>query len=166
MILSHRRRHFAIFSALAVVVPAGIALSILARDPSPVSASLPADLAAATVTPDEAAGLTWSRSGPLWERLGIELAPVPNPGGVPRVAFRPTRDLRSPKVLVYWAPGPGPSREVPSGAILLGALAGTSAAVFPLPGAMRDVEGRFLVYSLGHQKVLGEGPTRPSSQQD
>lgn len=166
MILAHRRRHLAIFVALAVVVPAGLIVSVTGRTPVPPAAALPTDLAPGSVPPAATADLEWVRSGPLWDELGIEIARVPNPDGIPRVAFHPTRDLRAPKVLAYWAPGPGPLRSVPAGAVLLGALVGTGTAVFPLPPSMRDVEGRFLVYSLGHQRVLGEGPTRPSARRD
>jgi len=160
VILGHRRRHLAVFVALAVLVPVGIVTSVLERAPLPVVDSLPEELvreSAATTVPDR---VTWLREGALWDDLGVEVVRVPNPDGVPLIAFRPTRDLHAPKVLVYWAPGAGPTPEVPAGAVLLGALAGTEAAVFPLPPAMRDVDGRFLVYSLGHQQVLGVLPTR------
>jgi len=166
VILPLRRRHLAVFVVLAAIVPAGLVASVAMRAPLPVQEALPEDLVRpeeATEPPDD---LSWVREGPLWEELGIETALVPSPGDNPLLAVRPTRDLRAPKVLLYWAAGAGEDEEVPSGAVLLGALVGTETSTFRLPTAMRNRDGRFLVFSLGHQQVLGVWPTRPPAREE
>jgi len=150
----------ATFAALAVLVPVGLVASVAKRAPLPTAEALPEDLVPESFTVTVPDSVKWVREGLLWEELGIEAVRVPNPGGAPLIAFHPTRDLRAPKVLVYWAPGQGPFADVPIGAELLGPLVRTETAVFPLPLRMRDLDGRFLIYSLGHQRMLGTWATR------
>ena len=70
----------------------------------------------------------------------------------------PTTDPRAPDPLVYWspeAPEPESGAGVPREAVFLGSLVGTRTRSFPLPREAATQDGSLLLYSLGHQSVLG-----------
>jgi hypothetical protein len=155
MILVQRRRHLAVFSALAVVLPTLFVSALLSRDPLPVEDAIPTALDLRE-SPPAVEGLAWTRTGALWDALGIEVAAVPGDGRVERVGLRPTRDPQLPKALVYWAPGTEPRGALPEDAVLVGSLAGGRPVLLALPGEAAAVAGRLVVYSLGHQRVMAE----------
>ena len=157
MILPLRRRHFAVFSVLAVVLPLAYVAALATRDPLPIAPAIPAELTEA-IPMDLAERLAWIRTGPLWTELGIETAVLPDAGGPVEIALRPTRDPKLPKALVYWVPGVQARTALPDDAVLVGSLAGQWPVRLSAPAEARGTPGRLIVYSLGHQRVVAEGP--------
>jgi len=58
-------------------------------------------------------------------------------------------------VLAYWTPAGGSSDSLPADAWLLGAVGGLRPQAFAVPEAVQGREGQLVLYSLGHQEVLG-----------
>ena len=143
MIRPLRKRHRIMWIALAVLLPAGLAVALLERRPPAVQAELPAALVpAADEFPHELARGERSYLG-----LGLEvrlLGSEPE-GGALAVEVRPTGELQQkPDPLLYWTDG---ELAELGRAHLLGPLGGEAGRVYPLrPGTARG-QGRLFVHS-------------------
>jgi hypothetical protein len=148
-----RRRHRLWTGALALLVPAGFALAIARRPPRPELPAIPAallDAAPAGLDALFAADVSVARvrmtarvlrgQGRLWLELD------------------PDGDLRQPDVLVYWSPAAETQGRLPADSHLLGRLAGARARRLPLPAAAVPGSGQIVLYSLGHQELVGALP--------
>ncbi len=149
MIAPLRRRHRWLTGLLAVVVPVVFALALASRPAVPVSESLPEALAPAT----QASG------GVVGSDLAFEALPmtarVTRDGANFRIQVVPTEALAKPEVLAYWTPAGSALDRLPTDAWLLGAVGGLRPQAFTVPEAVQGREGQLVLYSLGHQEVLG-----------
>jgi hypothetical protein len=129
MIRSLRRRHRASAFLLALLLPAAYVAALSARtEPAPVP-------------PERAdSALDVSLGVDAFGRLVLEL----DASGAPVI----------PDAHVYWAPDASEERELPDGAVLLGALHQDASQLFSLPYAARERRGVALVFSLAwHKRV-------------
>lgn len=155
MIRRLRRRHRTIIVGLCLLVPPAYALSLATRHPEALTTRLPLALSDPAAPPWQVLAVRQVLVGKIVlstrlladsaspRHLVLELAPVTDP--------------REPDPLVYWSPDPAPSQGgLPAGAFLLGHLAGTRIRSFALPADAVGREGRVVLYSLGHQRLIGE----------
>jgi hypothetical protein len=75
-------------------------------------------------------------------------------GSNPVVAIEQRRGEPSPDVLAYWCPRAPEGRELPSEAVLLGAV-GARERRFALPPAAASAPGAIALFSLAHFETLG-----------
>ncbi len=129
MIRSLRRRHRATAFLLALLLPAAFVAALAAR-PAPEP----------QLGERVRAALGFSLGVDAFGRLVLEL----DASGAPVI----------PDALVYWAPDASGERELPPGAVLLGALPQDAARLFILPYPAREQRGVALVFSLAwHKRV-------------
>lgn len=148
MIAPLRRRHRWLTGLLAVVVPVLYALALIAR-PAAVSEGLPEALSLAVpgsgqvVVPDLA-----------FDGLPLS-ARVMKDGADWKIEIVPSEPLAKPEVLAYWTPADSSAETLSADAWLLGAVGGIRPQAFGVPEAVQGRGGRLVLYSLGHQEVLG-----------
>ena len=65
------------------------------------------------------------------------------------------RSAQRPDLLLYWSQDP-PARTLPQNALLLGSVPDTHSRVYQLPDS--SWTGHLILYSLGHQELLGSAP--------
>jgi hypothetical protein len=144
-----RSRHLALTTALAVLLPLGYIAGLSARVDVPTSDPAHLDVV-------ETGHLIWE-SAALWGDLPIvtrRWAGGPPPGGN-ALELDVRADLEKPDLLLYWsAGGAGDTPGLPPDAVLLGPVGGAGVHHFPVPDGRRD-EGDLLLYSLGHQEIVG-----------
>ena len=148
MIARLRSRHRLMTCVLAVVVPVVFAAGILARE------SVPVHEGSAAAERPQTGEILWE-SADAWGDLGIRTRVfLPGEGASAHVLeLAPAADFQQPDVLVYWSErAPQVAEGVPTGAILLGRLAGAQVRRYELPGA---TAGHVILYSLAHQESVG-----------
>ena len=142
MIRPLRKAHAAAWSALALCLPAGIALGLGARPAEPTM-----ELTALCTAPREPAA--WSRQG-RWtdQAILVRLA-----AGEERtiVEVKPDEDRQKPVLLVYWS-AEAPGGSLPERAYLLGSLSGTEPRRLELPA--HAAGGWLHLLSLGHGELV------------
>ncbi len=154
MIRSHRRRHFRVFAALAVVLPLILAAALLSRQRAPVMDPAPTVL-------DGRGNGGWTAIDSVEAEVGgamIEIRILESIAAPARlgVDLMPASALRAPDVLVYWsAAGDTAAGSLPSDALLLGSLAGRRLRRFALPVHRGGQPGSLVLYSAAHRAVLG-----------
>ncbi len=149
MILKLRQRHRWIFAMLGVLLPAALAVGILARRSVPSSTTLSPDLTSWTQTftatehqPDNLFSNTPVRVS-LWRD---------QESGRYAISFSAARDFAKPDLLAYWIAGhPTPTDALPPDATLLGAFAG---GPLTLPAAAVTSEGTLILFSLANQEIV------------
>lgn len=145
MIQPLRTAHRRIFSGLAVVLPAVIALGLSARRPM---------AAAVVMEPRTPASFYLLRkSEKLWRKHAI-LSEFFGESGKPSaiyVSLHPDHPLDEPDVLVYWSNDFVENDRLPQQAQLLGAFRVDKA--LPLP-VNAEHQGRLFLYSLAHEQVV------------
>ncbi len=146
MIAPLRRRHRLWFPILAVVVPILYVLALAAR-PRPPIAELPAALAGSVD------GELVRETEDLFGDHPVTTRVRRGDGGW-QVELEPAAVIVRPEVLVYWSASAA-GESLPAEAFLLGSLAGVRARVFDLPTAALGRDGWLVLYSLGHQEVVG-----------
>lgn len=157
MIHALRQQHLRTFAALAVLLPVGLLVGLRARPAPARVAALPEDLAAAGGWDGRGGSVLWT-STENFASLHLTESLLQDADGKTAVSLQPQADVESPDVLVYWTPRDTKgSTSVPDDAVLLGALAGAHARIFPLPDTTTHTgRGGILLYSLAHGTVLGE----------
>ncbi|MEM7350286.1 MAG: hypothetical protein AAF657_05740 [Acidobacteriota bacterium] len=149
MIAPLRRRHRWMTMLLAVVLPVLYIVALAGRQAEPIMAAVPSVLAVGTVAGGEATA----------EGLAIEGLPVTArvvlSGSSWTLELTPSEPLARPEVLVYWSDTAGPAERLPDGAYLLGAFGGVRAQAYAVSEAVMGRPGSLVLYSLGHQEVLG-----------
>lgn len=153
MIAPLRKAHRLIWLVIAATLPLGFGAGLNARRPLPQGAH-------ALTPPMSAADMSDSQSLPdlTWPggRLAVRLAA--NEG---LLTLTPIAVEQRPDVLVYLVPDAAAgASKVPDDAILLGQLSGAATVTMVLPSTPnggRPFDGRaaLMLYSLGHQEVLG-----------
>jgi len=163
MIRRLRRRHRRLILGLVLVLPAGFAWSVASRRPVAAAHELPTALAEPAPAGGRVLAVRDILLGPVIlktrlladsasRRLTLELTPATDP--------------REPDPLVYWspeAPEPESGAGIPPEAVLLGSLVGTRTRSFSLPAEAAARDGSLLLYSLGHQSVLGAATMQTQS---
>lgn len=147
MIRALRARHRAIFSGLALVVPAGFAAALLGRQPPPSESPWPAD-GTAPAPQGEPRIVMWSTQELLTElRRGDD--------GTLYVRALSWREDAAPALALYWCPAGPTHGMLPEGARFVGPLGSPGGA--PRALALRDAPaaGWLVLYSLGHGEVQG-----------
>jgi len=152
VIRPHRRRHFWIFTILAVILPLVLVAAIGVRGQAPIANRVPQVLDEpslrrwTTVSGAEAQvnpriHLRLLASDPVRSRLGIELTL--------------TQALREPDVAVYWTASTGAAPDqLPRDAVLLGTIGKTGPRRLPLPPRATEILGSLILYSVAHRAVL------------
>jgi hypothetical protein len=152
----HRRAVIVLAVALPVLFALGLAARRGPRTEAPPAALLP---------PPAAEPVHATDLGALWPdfAVGAELGTDPADPGRLLLRLIPGAPVEAPDLLVYWAAAPAAAGRLPADAVLLGALAGTAPASYPLPaGAAHG--GRLILYSLGWGRLLATAPLkRPGS---
>lgn len=153
---SGRRRHRLIVTALLGIVPVGVVIGLLAREPVP--AMHPTDPALHGLrrfavppgtNPSEEG---WSLVGGL--DLGVQLS---TDGEQRHLDLYPGPETLAPDVLVYHsASAVVAGGDLPGDALLLGSLAGLEPRRLPFPSDRSA--GHLILYSLGHARLLGSTP--------
>lgn len=148
MIAPLRRRHFRIFIGLALVLPPVFVLALGARPES-------ADLGSSAADRETRGRVLFERSD-LFATQAITVRVNETSTGARLLTVSPVTAVRTPDTLVYWLSGPSPNESqaadsLPPDAVLLGPLRD---AAYPLPDDAAD--GRIVLYSLGHQEVVGQ----------
>jgi hypothetical protein len=147
-------------TTLAVLLPAGLAAGLAVRAPMPSGGTISSALLGSLEPAGEPPFFRWYQRG-LWGELPIYTELVESGDGIVSVILHPVRDLKAPDVLVYWARLPARRGDnlqverVPEGATLVGSLAGTQPRRYVLPAAASEHNGRLILYSLAHQRVIG-----------
>jgi len=150
-----RQRHRWMVLSLALVLPAAFFWTVSSRRLDAGIHQLPAALAdpppgrgEVLAVRDILLGSTIVNSRLLLDSASRQLT----------LEITPRTDPRQPDPLLYWspeAPEPESGAGVPPDAVLLGSLVGTRTRSFPLPREAATEDGSLLLYSLGHQSVLG-----------
>lgn len=152
MIRPLRERHRIVATTLALVLPVGFVAAIAARRDAPRSETWQTG---ATIVDEPGPGAQWI---PLSGSADFELhwkTGRASDGSGRLLALWPQQDPRRPQVLVYRTKQRQDSEQLPEDAVLLGALAGTEVRRFPIAEAAMAFDGRLLLYSLGHQEIIG-----------
>ena len=143
MIRPLRRRHRLMWFVLAALLPAGLALALLGRQPTAVQAELPTALAATSgAFPHE---LARGERSYLGIGLEVRLLGSDAEGTKLAVEVRPTGSLQhSPDPLLYWT-----DHELAElgQAYLLGPLGGSVTRTYPLLAGTAPGQGRLFVHS-------------------
>ncbi|MEM1096610.1 MAG: hypothetical protein AAGJ10_18570 [Bacteroidota bacterium] len=160
MIRPLRTRHRVMVSTLAVVLPVLFVASLLVRQHPAVMDTLPVPVSA------EAPSLLRSETTATFGALSVSLRVYEDARPATRlaVALRPDASPSAPDVLAYWSETPPSAATLPDAAILLGTLAGPQSRTFMLPEAALRTEGYLILYSLGHQALLGSSPLSSSTR--
>lgn len=149
MIAPLRRRHRWLTGSLALIVPVLYVLALSARPGAPSNESLPAALVGLPVEDAGGAGDLAFADLPVTAR-------VTGGGEDFRIELSPAEPLAKPEILAYWtASGSASGTALPAEAWLLGAFGGERPEAFAVPSAVLGREGHLVLYSLGHQEVLG-----------
>jgi len=150
-----RHRHRWMVLGLALVLPAAFSWTLASRRLDPGTGQLPAVLA------DPPAGhgqVLAVREFLLGSVIVNSRLMADSASRQMTLEITPRTDPREPDPLLYWSPE-APEAEsgsgVPPDAVLLGSLRGTRTRSFPLPKDAATRDGSLLLYSLGHQSVLG-----------
>jgi len=153
MIHPLRQRHRLNLTILAVVLPLAFALGLLARKASPTMHAAPSAL---SHEPFALPRMIFEKED-LWPGIKITTRVYTDaPSGLLfALELQPREDVHAPDILVYWsARTSGNEQELLKEAHLLGALAGRQKRSWLLPGTMERVDGKVILYSLGHQAVV------------
>lgn len=152
MIHSLRTGHRRVFMALALLLPLLFAAALVARRP-PTPQPLDPRLRSA-----EAPFLrtVWQRDG-LWEGMRLRTRLLLGGDGGAYVELEAQEPLRSPKLLLYWAPARPAGTQPGPGSRLLGALSAIWPQRFELPPGSAD-NGVLILYSLGRGRVQASTP--------
>ena len=150
MIRPLRRRHYRLFVALGLLLPAAFALGIVARRAVPGADSLPTELMPA------AAAFDWQE----WQRadlftnspVQVRLLREHNGAGKFAVAFSAGKNFIKPDLIVYWVKGnPALTGTLPDNAVLLG---GFGSAALPLPPEAGTSDGVLVLFSLADNEIV------------
>ncbi len=128
---------------LAIVLPAMMAVGLIARHPRTQR-----DVLSERSRIDPA-----FRSDKLWQKNAIQTDFYRNSSNVQEinVVLKPTQELNEPDLLLYWAAGEEQGKELSTDAHLLGAFRADRAFTLPQDAA----PGEYLVlYSGAHQAVV------------
>lgn len=162
MIRSLRRRHRAMTTAIAIVLPLLFLAGIAARKAIPRMEIPPA------LTPVEEtfSELIFQKN---YFRPELDIAARVFADSLPpsrlAVELHPQRYLKIPDILVYWSETPpNAGDKMPESSYLIGTLAGTERRRFPLPSAALDSDGSLILYSLAQQRVIGMAALPTHSQ--
>jgi hypothetical protein len=150
MIRPLRQRHRFIFSALAALLPLAFVLAWSARNTPLRVRELPAALSNQLSSFPH---VLWEKQN-LWPdlKMSTRICGDALPPTQLALELHPHEDFNAPDVLVYWSPQS--SGEDLNEAYLLGTLAGMHKRSWPLPQAALQSEGKLILYSLGHQRIL------------
>lgn len=164
-----RARHRRAAVALGVVLPAGIALALVAR-PAPPPA---APLGIAALDAPGPSSLDLPQGSDDGRVLAIATRLAPDDTGV-ALDLVVRSDVGQPETLVYWsatggrvadddtAIRPGATDVLPDDAILLGPVDFQRAERFALPPAARDTSGALLFYRIAQGSVVATVPLETS----
>lgn len=150
MIAPLRRLHRRSMPVLALVLPLGLWAALDARPALPVQ---PGVTTGQGFDPEQAND---SRPGRLVLADGSSLFVMQSAGRVELHCDGPAPAL--PALLVYGAISNVEPAELPGGAHLLGGLGGPAPRHYELPEALVGDDTWLLVYSLGHQELVGACP--------
>lgn len=183
MIAPLRARHRAIFLALALLVPAGLAAALLARHEraeatsalrpeSDASAAVRGALHPEAVAPSAQRQL-WERAPLLGGTIGRArlLARVDDEGATTGLSLElsAVAPAAAPDVLLYWSAqssvAVGEAEALPADARLLGALGGGGRLLLPVPDEAAG-GGALLLYSLGHARLIGRAALPAAEEGD
>jgi len=156
-----RRAHRHAFAALALLLPAGVTLALLARAPLPSSAS-PALTRALGDAPRAPLTVTWQARA---EHDGLTIvagigwaAPADGAPDAPPRAAMLELDVRSatgsPELLAYWSAAGVTGDPLPDGSVLLGPVRFAASRRFTLPDPARTQRGRVALYDVAHARVV------------
>jgi hypothetical protein len=143
-----RQRHRVIVCTLGVLLPVGFAAGLLARQPVPVTATVPSGIAGQASAFGK---VVWTKAD-IWPGQRIVTSLRRDSAGSVAVELM-FRDLAKPDVLVYWAAvKEAASDGLPDNARLLGALSNRTS--LPIPVDVRGEAGRFVLYSLADHEAV------------
>lgn len=155
MTRSHRRTHRAAVMALAVIVPAGVALALAARPKAPSGSSR---IPAFDAHRDEPFAADWQGAV---HRDGLTV--TVRVGSAPAASFARTSAPRTleiearattgqPELLAYWSDATRQG-DLPEGSILLGPVTMQATQRVALPAVAATQAGRLVLYSLAQGRV-------------
>jgi hypothetical protein len=158
MIRPLRQRHRRTVVALGIFLPVAFAVGIALRNPVPIMARLPGNLAPSS---PHIEALIWERAG-LFAKTPvlIRLCREQKDAGLFAIGLTAPGNFIKPDLLVYWAAaGTSLADALPANAILLGAF-GTTA--LPLPDEAMNGGGSLILYSLADNEIVDVSkPIRP-----
>ena len=162
MIAARRALHRHVFSALLIIVPFLLAVSLLLSPEVPPKGSLnPLLLRQGGFAESEQWQPHTITAGSLtFEALIIDSAPQSV------LRLRPASMILKPDILVYWAPSTHIGEGLPAGSILIGRLAGVALRDMPLPDQATEGTGLILVYSLSHNEIVAHFPLNKALPKD
>lgn len=150
MIRPLRKIHRRLFIVLGIILPVAFVISIAARKPPAIAASLPPAL---TDAPNLFNALIWEQDA-LFSKTGISVRLMRESAasGLFAVSFLAPNDFAKPDVIVYWVAGDSTSADaLPEDAQLLGTF---SARELKLPADAPTNEGRLILFSLADQEIV------------
>ena len=158
MIRPLRTRHRRMTGVLAVVLPIGLALAIMAR-PDELEAGvgvMESGLTSASVPTTEAMARVFVRDFGPWGELPLDALLGRGADGLTLVEFAPTAPLLEPDLLAYWSPAPvgGSGKpELSHEAVLLGRLTET-----PVRFVIPSTPGHLILFDLARGQVRATRP--------
>lgn len=154
MILSRRKAHLYLISALCCTVPLVAIAGLILRPSVPISDEETLFTAASFADPDSATLQTFS---PLAVNDTEVLVRTVQRGDKQMfLELQPQKALEFSDVLVYWLPSQAASESIDDSAVLLGQLSGTSRRQFMLFPGLIDPPSQLLFYSQGQQQTIAQ----------
>lgn len=156
-----RRRHRRAIATLAVLLPAGIGVSLAARPAPPPPGALgiaQLDAGFSALREERWQGRAGDASLALTARVGVANEPAS-----PLVLEITVHAAGGqPETLAYWSPSDG-VRDLPDDAILLGAVDVQRPVRLPLPAAAHATAGTLLLYRIAQGTIAARLPLPAAS---
>lgn len=164
MILSRRKAHFYLVSALCCVVPLVTIAALIWRPSVPISDADTLFTAAKFAKSDENPEITKLKPLSI-KNLSVVTKLVKGSDSQVYLQLHPKEALEFSDILVYWLPAQAKPDTIDDSARLLGQLSGTSRRQFPLSPDLINASGQLLFFSQGQQQTIATVPFSTSSSE-
>lgn len=163
MILSRRKAHFYMVSALCVIVPLVAIAGLIWRPATPISSDADALFTAANFAEPEKRKTVTALKPLSIKNLSILARTVKRSEDQVYLELHPQDALEFSDILVYWLPAQAKTDAIDASAVLLGQLSGTSRRQFPLSSTLMEQPGQLLFFSQGQQQTIAAVPFSAAS---